>query len=276
MCGRYAASRRLEDLIEEFEIEAVAEQAPGEDLIEEFEPDYNVAPTKTAPVVFAAQVDQDADRPARRLRLFTWGLVPWWAEDRGIAGRLINARAETILDKPAYRTAVLAQRCLIPADGWFEWQVSPTAVDDRGRPRRQPFFIRPADGTVAAIAGVYDLWRDRTRHADDPQAWLASFSVVTVRAEPGLRAVHDRMPLVLPRSLWGAWLDPLQRDPDTLRALLQPAAPGRFAAVPVSLRVNAASNNGPELLEPLPTDQLVGVVDPATGALIGAGDVPLF
>jgi putative SOS response-associated peptidase YedK len=97
-----------------------------------------------------------------------------------------------------------------------------------------------------------------------------------VRAEPGLRAVHERMPLVLPRSRWAAWLDPLQRDPDTLRALLQPPAPGRFAAVPVSMRVNAAANNGPELLEPLPTEHLVGVVDPATGALIGAGDVPLF
>jgi len=280
MCGRYAAGRRPEDLIEQFELDLGTgdgpDHGPGLDPAGT-EPDYNVAPTKTAPVVLCVPGEPQAgQRQVRRLRLLTWGLVPWWAEDRGIGGRLINARAETVLDKPAFRSAVLTHRCLVPADGWYEWQVSPTATDARGRPRRQPFFIRPADGGSAAFAGVYDLWRDRTRHADDPQAWLASYAVVTTKAEPGLRAVHARMPLVLPRQRWDAWLDPDRRDPDSLRALLEPAQPGRFVAVPVSARVNAAANNGPELLEPVPEDQLLGVVDPATGALIGAADVPLF
>lgn len=305
MCGRYASSRRPEDLVETFEIEETDGEGPGVDPSAAV-PDFNVAPTKPAPVVLervprelrqdpAAEPAADDDGPegadggavgvpaepvesdpVRRLRLLRWGLVPSWAKDRSVGNRMINARAETLLEKPAYRRAAVSRRCLVPADGWYEWQVSPVEKDARGKPRKQPFFMYPADGSVAAIAGVYELWRDPSRHADDPQAWLASFAVLTTAAEPGLSVIHDRMPLVLPPDRWDAWLDPLERDPDTVRALVQPPEPGRFAAVPVSTRVNAVGNNGPELVEPLPADQLRGVVDPATGELIGGGDVPLF
>jgi putative SOS response-associated peptidase YedK len=239
MCGRYAASRRPEDLIEEFEIEAVAEQAPGEDLIEEFEPEYNVAPTKTAPVVFAAQVDQNADRPARRLRLFTWGLVPWWAEDRGIAGRLINARAETILDKPAYRTAVLAQRCLIPADGWFEFAPRPDAP--RGK---QAFYMTSRDGSPMVFGGLWSVW-------GEGDAKLLTCSIVTREAIGALRDVHDRMPLILDPARWAAWLTG-PADPDALLAAPSDAFVDAVEIRPVGPAVGDVRNDGPHLIEALP------------------------
>ncbi|HET9657306.1 MAG TPA: SOS response-associated peptidase [Kineosporiaceae bacterium] len=323
MCGRYAASRRADDLVEEFEVDATGGQAPGEDPVAA-QADYNVAPTKLAPVVLerrprdeggtrepvedpAAQaVDADGEptaeaalelaalelagtdpgqpgsapagpgEPVRWLRLLTWGLVPSWAKDRAIGNRMINARAETLLDKPAYKRAALSRRCLVPADGWYEWQASPVEKDAKGKPRKQPFFLHPVAGGPIAIAGVYELWRNPELHPDDPAAWLATYAVITADAEPGLDVVHDRMPLVLPRDRWDDWLDPELRDPDAVRALLQPPVPGRFLATPVTQRVNSVTNNGPQLLEPAPLDSLRGVVDPQTGELIGGGDSALF
>jgi putative SOS response-associated peptidase YedK len=208
------------------------------------------------------------------LRLLTWGLVPSWAKDRTVGSRMINARADSLLDKPAFKRAALARRCLVPADGWYEWQKSPTEKDAKGKPRKQPFWIHPAVDRPIAFAGLYEFWRDPEKEGDD--AWLTTFTIVTTEAEPGLDVVHDRMPFVVPEDRWAEWLDPEVTDPDAVRALLQPPVPGRFVATAVSPRVNAVSNNGPELLEPAPLDQLRGVVDPATGELIGAGEAPLF
>jgi putative SOS response-associated peptidase YedK len=291
VCGRYAASRRADDLAEEFEVDQTGGQGPGENPVNA-QPDYNVAPTKLAPVILErlARPDEQIARPdgrtgepedraaqatatrtagvarssgagttagahgdvVRWLRLLTWGLVPSWAKDRTVGQRLINARAETLLAKPSYRRAALSRRCLVPADGWYEWQKSPTETDARGRPRKQPFFIHPvADGPIA-IAGVYELWRDRAVHPDDPHAWLASYAVITTDAEPGLDVIHDRMPLVLPRDRWDGWLDPELGDLDAVRALLQPPAPGRFLATPVTNLVNSVTHNGPQLIEPAP------------------------
>ena len=268
MCGRYASSRSPGDLVIEFEIE----ENDLEDAAAR--PHYNVAPTATVPVVMERAVkpddaSTDAERTVRRLRPLTWGLVPSWSKDRTGGARMINARVETLLEKPAYKKAALTRRCLVPADGWYEWQVSPNAKDAKGKPRKQPFFVHPADGTGLAFAGIYEFWKDRTKPDDDPDAWLVTFAVITTAAEPGLDVIHDRMPLVLPRDRWNGWLDPQLRTPDDVRALVEPPAPGRFAAVPVSTRVNSVRNDGPELLEPAPADQLVGVVDPATGELIG-------
>jgi putative SOS response-associated peptidase YedK len=330
VCGRYAASRRADDLTEEFEVDEIGGQpgqAPGEDPATA-QPDYNVAPTKLAPVVLERRprvdgLTRDADDPAaqaadadgeptadaaleaaeaadaaavakadrsgraaaasgahgdavRWLRLLSWGLVPSWAKDRSVGNRMINARAETLLDKPAYKRAALSRRCLVPADGWYEWQKSPTETDAKGKPRKQPFFMHPvADGPIA-IAGVFELWRNPAVHPDDPAAWLATYAVITTDAEPGLDVIHDRMPLVLPRDRWDDWLDPELRDPDAVRALLQPPVAGRFLATAVTTRVNAVANNGPHLVEPAPADQLRGVVDPATGELIGGGAGALF
>ena len=315
MCGRYASSRNPDELVEEFEIEAVDGDGPGTDP-SELRPNYNVAPTNAAPVVLERvpnpPTDDDPDErdpdpapderapapdlderdgtqrsqdersgtsqpdPVRRLRLLRWGLVPSWAKDRAIGNRMINARAESIFEKPAYRRAATSRRCLVPADGWYEWQKSPTETDAKGKPRKQPFFMSAVDGGPIAIAAVYEFWRDDERHADDPQAWLASYAVITTDAEPGLDVIHDRMPLVLPRDRWKDWLDPRLQDRDAVRALLERPGPGRFTAQAISTRVNNVRNNGPELLDPVPLEQLKGVVDPATGELIGAGDAPLF
>jgi len=275
MCGRYAASSSPDDLVEEFEILDPGAVSRARDLV--LEPDFNVAPTKTAPVVLerAPRDDRDA-APARQLRALVWGLVPSWAKDRSIGSRMINARAESLLDKPAYAKAGVARRCLVPADGWYEWQPSPSTTDAKGKPRKQPFFVTGADGGGVAFAGLYEFWRDDARDAEDPLAWLVTYAIVTTAAEPDLERIHDRMPLALPRDRWDAWLSPSVTDTDEVRALLLPPAPGGFRAVPVSTRVNDVRNNSPDLVAPLAVDEIVGAVDPVTGELIGAADDTLF
>jgi putative SOS response-associated peptidase YedK len=269
MCGRYASSRSPEDLVIEFEIEEndLEAQPAAEPAKDPGAAHYNIAPTDTVPVVLERLVEPDASATVRRLRPLTWGLVPSWSKARTGGARMINARAESLLEKPAYRKAALTRRCLVPADGWYEWQVSPTATDAKGKPRKQPFFIHEADGAGLAFAGIYEFWRDPALESGDPQAWLVTFAVITTQAEPGLDVIHDRMPLVLPPERWADWLNPQLRDQDEVRALIEPPAPGRFAALPVSTRVNSVRNEGPELLQPAPMDQLSGVVDPATGEL---------
>jgi putative SOS response-associated peptidase YedK len=262
MCGRYAASASPEDLVEELEVE---DDETGGRL----EPAWNLAPTDRAAVVLQRPRRTDREGPAvRQLRVLTWGLVPSWAKDPSIGSRMINARSETLFDASAYRKAALARRCLVPADGWYEWQASPTATDAKGKPRKQPFFVHLADGERLTFAGLYEFWRDRSRPDDDPLAWRTTFTIITTAAEPGLDRIHDRMPLVLPRDRWAAWLDPTLTSPDDVRELLLPEAPGRFAAHPVSLRVGSVRNTGPELVEPVGPEELEGVVDPMTGEVL--------
>jgi putative SOS response-associated peptidase YedK len=246
MCGRYASSRRPEDLVEEFEIDKV-------EVKEELAPDYNVAPTK--PVYAVVQRPPVKDEPAlqRQLRVLTWGLVPFWAKDPSIGNKMINARMETVHEKPAFRKAFASRRCLLPADGYYEWY--PTELKTKaGKPLKQPFFIHPADGGVMAMAGLYEIWRDPTRDEDDPDRFRWTCTVLTTTAEDAVGHIHDRMPLLVERERFAAWLDPTVSDPDDLKALLVPAAPGRLEAYPVSTEVNSVRNNGPELVEPLPTE----------------------
>jgi putative SOS response-associated peptidase YedK len=239
MCGRYAASRRPEDLVEEFEID---------DLPEEVLPaSYNVAPTdRVYAVLERSPKDEPEAAPVRSLRPVRWGLVPSWAKDASIGSRLINARMETVADKPAFKKAFARRRCLLPADGYFEWY-----GETKGK--KQPFFIRPADGGVLAMAGLYELWRDKSRADDDPARWLWTCTVLTTAAEDDLGRIHDRMPLLVEPDHYRAWLDPASDhadDPDELRGLLVPAAPGRLTAFPVSTEVNNVRNDGPQLVEP--------------------------
>ncbi|MGI8949703.1 MAG: SOS response-associated peptidase [Ornithinimicrobium sp.] len=282
MCGRYAAAVDPDDLVEIFEVEVAALDRPTRSVLKSPQqpapgsPDYNMAPTKAAPVVLARPNDEQAPDDAarelvalRQLRLLTWGLVPSWSKDPSTGVRMINARAETLLDKPAYRRAAAARRCLVPADGWYEWQPSPVAKDGRGRPRKQPFYLCRDDEQPLAMAGVYEFWKDPDLASDDPQAWLVSFAVVTTTAEPGLDRIHPRQPVVLDPPDWAAWLDPAQTDSRHVSQLLSPHAPGRFRAWPVSTAVNSARNSGAELLRPLPEQDLVGVVDPDTGEVLG-------
>ena len=306
MCGRYAASSRPEDLVEEWEIDVDRTDDPARSMLAAPQspppgsPDYNVAPTKQAPVVLTRPIrgeqrneggegdegakgdegdegDEGAGRhpraearpPQRQLRLLTWGLLPSWAKDTKTGLRMTNARAESVLDKPAFAKPAASRRALVPADGWYEWQVSPTALDAKGNPRKQPFFVTRADGATMAMAALYEFWRDPTAEPTDPLAWLTTYAIITTTAEPGQDRIHDRQPLVLERQDWGRWLDPAMTELDEIRGLLAYAEPGRFDARPVSTAVNATRNNGPELIRPLGRADLVGVVDPSTGEVLG-------
>jgi putative SOS response-associated peptidase YedK len=278
MCGRYAASASTADLVEEFEVEEDHTRRPARSILVNpqeppaGEPDYNMAPSKQARVVLTRRPRDggaDAD-PVRQLRLLTWGLVPSWAKDIKVGVRMTNARSESVLEKPAFSRAALRRRALVPATGWYEWQVSPTATDSKGKPRKQPFFLHRADGADLAFAALYEMWRDPgVADPSDPTAWLTTFTIITSPAEPGLDRIHDRQPLVLDAHDWAAWLDPDVTDPGHVGALLVPGAPGRFVGYPVGLAVGSSRANGPQLLDPIPASDLHGVVDPMTGEVLG-------
>jgi putative SOS response-associated peptidase YedK len=277
MCGRYAASARPDELVEAFDVQEDHTDEPVRTLLKSpqtppaGEPDWNMAPTKAAPVVLTRRPRGDEDAPpVRQLRLLSWGLVPSWAKETSVGLRMINARAESVLDKGAFTRAALTRRCIVPAAGWYEWQASPTAVDAKGRPRKQPFFVHRSDGAPVAFAGLFEFWRDRSRPEDDPQAWLTSFTIITTSADPGLDRIHDRQPLVLEPEQLSTWLDPDEQDPDVVRGLLGFARSGRFDAYPVGRAVGSARANGPHLLDPATADELEGVVDPMTGEVLGA------
>src|SRR4051812_19193720 len=239
MCGRYAASANPEDLVEEFEVDLV-------ELRERPEPDYNIAPTKPVPVVITRR-DRGAaetDPAVRRLRVMRWGLIPSWAKDIKIGSRLINARVETAGEKPAFRKALAERRCLLPADGYYEWYT------DGGV--KQPYFIHRADRRPIAMAGLYELWRDSTRERDDPDAWVWSCTVLTTDAVDDVGRLHDRMPMMVERDAWSDWLDPSRHDVDAARSLPVRAAPALREAYPVSPRENKVDKNGIDLLDPVP------------------------
>ncbi len=261
MCGRYASSRSPEDLAEEFEV-----VDPRLDTV--LPPDYNVAPTKEVYAVLDRVPKPSGDdaggeggtppaqpdgQPVRQLRVLRWGLVPFWAKDPSIGSRMINARMETVADKPAFRKAFTSRRCLLPADGYFEWY--PTEqLTKSGKPRKQPFYIHPADGSVMGMAGLYEIWKDPTRDDDDPERFRWTCTVLTTDAPDELGRIHDRMPLLVPAQRRTKWLDP--RTPkDELLDLLVPAQQHGLEAYPVSAAVGNVRNNGPELVEPLPAEE---------------------
>src|SRR3954467_754355 len=229
MCGRYASSRRPEDLAEEFEIDRAT---LTETVAEPLAPDFNVAPTKEVyavverpapgePAGDSRRTDDETRPPEsqRQLRVLRWGLGPFWAKDPAIGNRMINARMETVGEKPAFRQAFAKRRCLIPADGYFEWY--PTEQKTKsGKPLKQPFFIHPKDGSVLAMAGLYEVWRDPTRDDDDPDRFKWTCTVLTTSAPDDLGRIHDRMPLLVEPERYGAWLDPERTDPEDLRKLL--------------------------------------------------------
>lgn len=279
MCGRYAATAHPDELIEAFEVELDASAERSRSILKNPQepapgtPDHNVAPSKQAPVVLTRPLRGAAEGsdPVRQLRLLTWGLVPSWAPDPSVGARMTNARSETVLDKPAFARAASRRRALVPITGWYEWQASPVATDARGKPRKQPFFITRADEQPLALAGLYEFWRVPDAPPEDPLSWVASFTILTTAAEPGLDRIHDRQPVALEPGAWGDWLDPALTAPADVQHLLDRSqVPGRFQAWPVSTAVNSSRSNGPGLLEPLGRDQLVGAVDPTTGEVLGA------
>jgi len=239
MCGRFVSSRGPEDLASLFTARWDGEPVP---------PSWNVAPTDPVYAVLERPA-KDGPGPDRQVRVLRWGLVPSWSKDPGGGARMINARVETVDSKPAFRKAFTSRRCLLPADGYFEW----VPVQERGaKPHKQPYYLAPADGRLMAMAGLYEFWRDRNAAEDDPAAWLTTCTVITTDAADAAGRVHDRMPLTVAPDAYDDWLDPAHQDPRALLALLAVPAGGELEVREVSSEVNSVRNNGAQLIAPLP------------------------
>lgn len=274
MCGRYVAARGPGELRRLFRVpEPPREEAAGPEAAGEVVgPSWNVAPTDEVWAVLE-RPDRATGQVRRRLRAVRWGLVPSWARSPDIGAKMINARMETLADKPAFRRPFAKRRCLLPADGFYEWE--DVEVPGRTRPRKQPYFITPEDGSVMALAGLYEFWRDpragggRGTRGDqrdggtgggtagdrgDPSAWWVTCTIITTEARDAAGRIHPRMPLAIPAESYDAWLDPAHEDPGELRDLLATPAGGRLAARPVSTAVNSVANNGPHLVDEVRPD----------------------
>ena len=226
MCGRFSSSTQLSFLLERFRAEPSG--------VEDHRPSWNVAPASDILVVVAGKDG------ARQLRELRWGLVPRWAKDPKSGNRMINMRAETVREKPTWQRTLAQKRCIIPIDGFYEWQ-------DQGKGRRkQPFYIAARDEQPLALAGLWATWRDPD---SDDELW--SCTILTTTANKLMRSVHHRMPVILLPESWDAWLDPDNRDVEQLAALLEPAPEDLLMLWPVDPAVGNVRNNRPELLEPL-------------------------
>ncbi|MBY4107653.1 SOS response-associated peptidase [Rhodococcus sp. 06-1460-1B] len=234
MCGRYASTRSDSDLQAVFDIaETVGDEVP---------PSYNVAPTQTIRTVLErAPKDEPESDAVRQLRSVRWGLIPSWAKDAKIGSRLINARSETITEKPSFKKAASRRRCIIPADGYYEWEKRDGA--------KVPYFLH--EQGVLAMAGLYELWRDPTKADDDEDRWVWSATVLTSTAADALGHIHDRSPVVLPPELRASWLDPTLTDLGEVSELLAAIPEPRLEPYEVSTAVNSVKNNSPELLTPV-------------------------
>jgi putative SOS response-associated peptidase YedK len=241
MCGRYVSVRSNEDLTDEFDaIDATNGEWEA--------PDYNVAPTKPVRAVVNRPLRDEqgtpAKTPTRQLRVMSWGLVPSWAKDRGTQSRMFNARVETVATANAFRQAYAKRRCLVPADGWYEWNA-------RDGGHKQPMYMTAEDGHPIAFAGLYEFWGERGQT-------ITTCTIITAPSAGELAEIHDRMPLVLPRKAWQQWLDPSVADPADLLHTWDEARGEHLELRPVATLVNKVDNNGPELIEraePLPEEQ---------------------
>lgn len=237
MCGRFAASASVEDIVETFDIDVV---------VEEPLPSFNLAPTDPVPSV-VERMDADSGEPLRKLVTPRWGLVPSWSRDVSGGARMINARVETVSTKPAFRKAFATRRCLIPALGFYEWRT--VEVPGSSKPVKQPWFIHPSDGGPMVMAGIYEFWKDKSV-PDAP--WITTCSIITTEASDALGTLHDRMPMVVRPDAWAAWLDPAETDPAVALGLLDVDAGGQLDVYEVSRAVNSVRNDGPDLLAPVP------------------------
>lgn len=236
MCGRFVSASPPDEIARYFDAEA-----PDVDL----EASYNVAPTND---IYAVTEDGGI----RRVEAFHWGLVPSWAKDPKISAKMINARAEGIATKNAYRAAFKRRRCIIPVDGFYEWQKI------EGQKKKQPHYIHNPDGEPLAFAGLWEVWRpkrekvegDDARTTEADESPLRSATIITTTPNETMAKIHDRMPVILPASKWAEWLDPSNDDVETLGQLLVPAPSSIITMHPVSTEVNTVRNKGPELIDP--------------------------
>ncbi len=219
MCGRYSLTTPEDDLVEVFDVPPVTF---------DYRARYNIAPTQDVPVVAS-------DRRGTRLGLLRWGLVPAWADDPSIGSRMINARAESLLDKPAFKEAAAARRCLVPADGFYEWA--------KEGDHKVPYWIHAPGREPMGLAGIWERW-----HSRGPEP-VYSVAIITVDANDRIRHLHDRMPAIIPVADRTAWLDTGTPIGDAL-SLLEPYE-GVLEAYPVSTLVNSPANDVPECIEPV-------------------------
>ncbi|MGX6508040.1 SOS response-associated peptidase [Rhodococcus sp. SJ-2] len=237
MCGRYAIT--ADPTMLATELDAIAETGDAEIV-----PEYNVAPTTGVLTVVARHDRDDPESPARRrIRRMRWGLVPSFAKEVGTSAPLINARSESVATKPSFSQSLRYKRCLVPMDGWYEWQLEPASG---GKTRKIPYFMSQGDGSRLYMAGVWAVWRD-PRTPDAPP--LLSTAILTADSIEQLSNVHHRMPLIMPSERWDAWLDPDSLGhPDLIVPSTEVVAGIEFRRV--SDKVNRVRNKGPELVEP--------------------------
>lgn len=220
MCGRFTQSKTAEMLAKAFQLATLPD----------WQPRYNIAPTQPVPV--AIHLPEQADRQFKLLR---WGLIPSWSKDLSIGAKLINARAETVAEKPSFRSAFKQRRCLILADGFYEWQ--------RQNGKKQPFFFQERDGQPFALAGLWERWQGE-------EGAIESCTILTTQANELLRPIHDRMPVILPSTAYEEWLDP-KTPTDRLQGLLHPYDAEAMQSYAVSAMVNNPTNDRPECIQPL-------------------------
>jgi len=223
MCGRYADYLDLEDF------EYLFGFSPKEF---EFKKRYNIAPST---FVTTVREDEDGDREAARLK---WGLVPFWAKDAKIGYKMINARSETAAEKPSFRAAFKARRCLIPCSGFYEWKRAGTV--------KTPYYIHPRDAPAMAFAGLWERNQQVSGPEEEP---LETVTILTNKPNATMEPIHDRMPVILAREDFDTWLHTPEKEAGDLKKLLRPAPDGLLAAHPVSTRVNSPRNEGAELVE---------------------------
>jgi putative SOS response-associated peptidase YedK len=226
MCGRFTLRSSPQIIAEQFGL------LESPDLVARF----NIAPTQAVPAVRQAATATVAGQPPRELVMLRWGLVPAWAKDPSIGGRMINARAESAAEKPAFRAALRGRRCLIVADGFFEWSGT-------GR-RKQAWLFQRRDGRPFGFAGLWDRWEP------SGQPPLETCTILTTEANDLVRPVHDRMPVIIVPEGYARWLEPVERTAEELAELLRPAARELLEAVPVSPHVNSPTNEGPRCIAP--------------------------
>lgn len=247
MCGRYAAAKDAVEIAEWFH----AQQLPEVELPAR----YNIAPTQESYIV----VDEAG---VRAVEIARWGLIPSWSTDASRAARMINARSETVADKPSYRAAFRRRRCLVPVDGYYEWQAAASesgnsnsrnsdsrntnSPNSKSSSRKQPFYIHVANGEPLALAGLFEDWTG-------PQGPIRTFTILTQDSRSPLDRIHDRMPVVVDPEHWGVWLDPQVPIADVSLLLTELVAQGdtHLQAYPVSTAVNKSSNEGPRMREPI-------------------------
>ena len=233
MCGRYTSRTPVADLAAYFGVDEMVAPERGAR--------YNVAPTDEAYAVAESS-------EGRRLGTFRWGLVPSWAKDVKVGAKMINARAEGLLDKPAFRRPFERRRCIIPADGFYEWE----RVSAK---KKQPWYITRADGKPMAFAGMWESWRPvkgseaRPERPSERDGRVRSCVIITGEPNDAVARLHDRMPVQLPPEVWDVWLDPENDDLALLQSLLVPVPSEQLELIPVSTAVNTVTNDGPELIE---------------------------